>query len=124
MPGHDDNSIAAYPLAAACAAPSRAVVTAADRLLKNQRNEESEVASKAMRGRSGLGYMTRETFAQKLAVRILAHEGMTAIWRLHVAAADAYERAQFSVAATLIEIADAAEREWLLCRAGVKARAV
>jgi hypothetical protein len=68
--------------------------------------------------------MTRDTFAQKLAVRILAHEGMTAIWRLHVAAGDAYERAQFSVAAILIEIADAAEREWLLCQQRVKARSV
>ena len=64
--------------------------------------------------------MTRHTFAQTLAVRMLAREGMTAIWELHVAAASAYQRGQSSVAAMLIEIADAAEREWVLCRAGVR----
>ena len=45
---------------------------------------------------------------------MLAREGMPAIWRLHVAAADADRRGHSSVAAMLIEIADAAEREWLL----------
>jgi|HubBroStandDraft_3_1064219.scaffolds.fasta_scaffold284897_2 hypothetical protein len=64
--------------------------------------------------------MTRHTFAQKLAVRMLAREGMRVIWELHVAAAGAYQRGQSSVAAMLIEIADAAEQEWLLCRAGVR----
>ena len=67
--------------------------------------------------------MTRQTFAQKLAVRVLAREGMTAIWELHVAAAEAYQRGQSSVAAILIEIADAAEREWLLCCDGMSGRA-
>jgi hypothetical protein len=66
--------------------------------------------------------MTRQTFAQKLAVRVLAREGMTAIWELHVAAAEAYQRGQSSVAAILIEIADAAEREWLLCCDGTSGR--
>ena len=66
--------------------------------------------------------MTRQTFAQKLAVRILAREGMTAIWELHVAAAEAYQRGQSSVAAMLIEIADGAEREWLLCCHGMSGR--
>ena len=66
--------------------------------------------------------MTRQTFAQKLAVRMLAREGMTVIWELHVAAAGAYERGKSSVAAMLIEIADAAEREWLLCCDGMRAR--
>jgi len=58
--------------------------------------------------------MTRGTFAQRLAARLLAREGMTAIWQLHVAAADADRRGHPSVAAILIEIADAAEREWML----------
>ena len=66
--------------------------------------------------------MTRQSFAQKLAVRVLAGEGMTAIWELHVAAAEAYQRGQSSVAAILIEIADAAEREWLLCCDGTSGR--
>jgi hypothetical protein len=65
--------------------------------------------------------MTRQTFAQKLAVRALAGEGMTAIWELHVAAAECYQRGQSSVAAILIEIA-AAEREWLLCFDGTSGR--
>ena len=68
--------------------------------------------------------MTRQIFAQKLAIKMLAGEGMAAIWELHVAAAAAYQRGQSSVAAMLIEIADAAEREWLLCREGVRARSV
>jgi hypothetical protein len=59
--------------------------------------------------------MTRQIFARKLAVRMLAGEGITAIWGLNVAAAAAYRRGQSSAAAMLIEIADAAEREWLLC---------
>ena len=66
--------------------------------------------------------MTRQTFAQKLAVRVLAREGMTAIWELHVAAAEAYQHGQSSVATILIEIADAAEREWLLCCDGTSGR--
>jgi hypothetical protein len=47
---------------------------------------------------------------------------MTAIWELHVAAAEAYQRGQSSVAAMLIEIADGAEREWLLCCDGMYGR--
>jgi hypothetical protein len=59
--------------------------------------------------------MTRQIFARKLALRMLAGEGITAIWELNVAAAAAYRRGQSNAAAMLIEIADAAEREWLLC---------
>jgi hypothetical protein len=62
--------------------------------------------------------MTRQTFTQKLAVRVLAREGMTAIWELHVAAAEAYQRGHSSVAAMLIEIADAAEWEWRFAATG------
>ena len=62
--------------------------------------------------------MTRETFAERVAVRVMAREGMTAIWDFHIAAADAYRRGRTEVATMLIEIADAAEREWLFCRKG------
>jgi hypothetical protein len=62
--------------------------------------------------------MTRETFAEKLALRMLACEGIRAIWQLHVTAADAERRGQPAVAAILIEIADAAEREWRLAATG------
>jgi hypothetical protein len=68
--------------------------------------------------------MTRQIFARKLAVRMLAGEGITAIWELNVAAAAAYRRGQSSAAAMLVEIADAAEREWLLCLEDSGARPV
>jgi hypothetical protein len=66
--------------------------------------------------------MTRQIFAQKLAVRMLAGEGVTSIWQLHIAAAAADKRGQSSAAAMLIEIADAAEREWLPCGEAMRAR--
>jgi hypothetical protein len=57
--------------------------------------------------------MTRQTFADELALRILAHDKLPAIWELHLAAARAYSNGQANVAGMLIEIAEAAEREWL-----------
>lgn len=44
---------------------------------------------------------------------MLAREGIAAIWTLHLAAARAYRDGHKAMAATIIEIADAAEREWL-----------
>lgn len=60
--------------------------------------------------------MSRRTFVEKLASRMLASEGMTVIWDLHVTAAHAsYRHGQSCVSDMLIEIADAAaERAWLL----------
>ena len=51
--------------------------------------------------------------AEKLASRILARYGMTFIWDIHVAAATAYGSGHLAVAEDLIEIAEAAEQEWL-----------
>lgn len=62
--------------------------------------------------------MTRETFAQKLAFRMLAREGIGAIWKLYVTAAGANGRGQSGVAEILIDIADAAERQWRLAATG------
>ena len=62
--------------------------------------------------------MTRETFAQKLAFRMLAREGIGAIWKLYVTAAEAHGRGQAGVAEILIDIADAAERQWRLGATG------
>ena len=62
--------------------------------------------------------MTRETFVQKLAVRMLASEGIAAIWKLHVTATEAHGRSQSAVAEILIEIADSAERHWRLAATG------
>src|SRR5258707_10315605 len=58
------------------------------------------------------GPMTRHTFVERLALRVLAREGITAIWHLHIAAAQADAGGRPTAAAMLIEIADAAEREW------------
>jgi len=53
--------------------------------------------------------MIDRTLNEKLALKILANEGIEAIWRLHVAAADAYREGCPSVAASVTEIAEAAE---------------
>lgn len=62
--------------------------------------------------------MTRHSFTGRLALRVLAREGITAIWHLHIAAAEADGGGRASAAALLIEIADAAEREWRLAASG------
>ena len=46
---------------------------------------------------------------------MLARDGIAAIWTLHLAAARADRDGNKGMAATIIEIADAAEREWLRC---------
>ena len=49
-----------------------------------------------------------------IASRMLAHKGLAVIWELHVAAATAYRTGNFAAAASIMEIADAAEREWMM----------
>ena len=66
--------------------------------------------------------MTKPTAAETIASKTLAEHGIAAIWDFQVAAAAAYGLGQFAVAASLIEIADAAEQE-LLRRCEVEARA-
>jgi hypothetical protein len=46
---------------------------------------------------------------EKLTLKILANEGIEAIWRLHVDAADAYRSGCMTVAASVVEIVEAAE---------------
>ena len=53
--------------------------------------------------------MSHRTLNEKLALKILANEGIEAIWRLHIAAADAYRNGYLSTAASVVEIAEAAE---------------
>ena len=48
-----------------------------------------------------------------IALRMLARDGIAAIWKLQVAAAIAHRTGSPGVAASIIEIADAAEGEWL-----------
>jgi hypothetical protein len=51
--------------------------------------------------------------SERLASRMLAHTGVQAIWDMHVAASAAYGLGRADVVASLIEIAEAAEREWM-----------
>jgi len=48
-----------------------------------------------------------------IASRMLAHTGITAIWELQVAAGLAYRAGNARAAASIMELADAAEREWV-----------
>jgi len=57
--------------------------------------------------------MNGPTFTESLAVRLLARDGIAAIWQLHVAAAAAYRDGYQRAAETVLQIADAAERELL-----------
>jgi hypothetical protein len=50
---------------------------------------------------------------KRIAVSILAREGIEAIWKLHVAAAEAYRTGHARAAAAIVEIAEAAEHERL-----------
>ena len=53
---------------------------------------------------------------EKIAVSILAREGLAAIWKLHEAAADAHRTGHQRAAAAIVEIAEAAEEAWLSAR--------
>ena len=59
------------------------------------------------------------TPAEIVALSLLARDGIAAIWGLHLSAALAYQDGHEGVAAGIIEIADAAEREWLRAKAAV-----
>jgi hypothetical protein len=44
---------------------------------------------------------------------ILTRSGIGTIWRLHTAAAEVYQIGNPSATAAILELADAAEREWV-----------
>ena len=50
--------------------------------------------------------------AEKLARDMLERDGVAAIWELHIAALAAKEAGKLEVAASLVEVAEAAERLW------------
>jgi hypothetical protein len=52
------------------------------------------------------------TMTEKLALTILARDGIAAIWQLHLAAAEVHRAGNPSAAASILEIADAAEEAW------------
>jgi hypothetical protein len=56
--------------------------------------------------------MTR-TLSEKLALSILAREGIGAIWQLNEVAAEAHRTGHRLAAASLVKIADAAEDAWV-----------
>ena len=55
--------------------------------------------------------MAVSTFAEKIALELLADDGTSAVWQLHLVAATAYRGGNARAADALLEIADAAERE-------------
>jgi hypothetical protein len=54
-----------------------------------------------------------QTVIERIALRMLARDGVATIWQLQVAAGIAYRSGNPGPAASIIEIAEAAEREWL-----------
>jgi hypothetical protein len=55
----------------------------------------------------------RRTRAENLALTLLARDGIAAIWLTHLAAAQVFRQGHKAAAVAIIEIAEAAEREWL-----------
>jgi hypothetical protein len=53
------------------------------------------------------------TMTEKLALTMLAHEEIAAVWQLHLASAEAHRSGYASAAASISEIAEAAEEEWM-----------
>ena len=56
--------------------------------------------------------MHYQTLAEKVASSLLLQVGIAIIWKLHEDAATLYRVGNLVGAASLLEIADAAEREW------------
>jgi hypothetical protein len=53
-----------------------------------------------------------QTMTEDLALQMLARDGVAVIWRLNLAAAEAHRTGHPQSAATLIDLADAAEDAW------------
>lgn len=62
--------------------------------------------------------VARRTLNEELALSMLAREGIAAIWQLHIAAADADRTGHPAAAASILEIAEAAEEAWLRVEGG------
>jgi hypothetical protein len=62
---------------------------------------------------SPLGMISEQTPVEELASRMLAYRGISTIWDAHVAAAAAHGMGEPDLAASLIKLAEAAEKEWL-----------
>ena len=53
------------------------------------------------------------TATEKIAYRTLAHDGISAIWKLQIAAAEAHATGYPGSARVIMQIAEAAEQPWL-----------
>jgi hypothetical protein len=62
------------------------------------------------------------TLTKRIASRILAREGIAAIWTLHVAAAEAHRTGHLQSAAAILEIAEMAEEEALHANKRLRSR--
>jgi hypothetical protein len=83
---------------------------------------DDPTASRARRGVQGthctddqsrlvpVGCSSYRSIAEELASGMLAHSGIAVIWDLQLAAAHAKRNGKFEMAASLLEIAEAAER--------------
>jgi hypothetical protein len=54
-----------------------------------------------------------QTLTKDLALKMLAREGIAAIWQLNVAAAEAHRTGHPCAANCILELAEAAEEAWL-----------
>jgi hypothetical protein len=54
-----------------------------------------------------------DNLPEGIASRMLGHNGIAAIWQLQVAAGIAYRTGNVHAAISIMELADAAEREWM-----------
>jgi hypothetical protein len=57
------------------------------------------------------------TMTEKLALTMLARDGIAAIWQLHLASAEADRSGYPRAAASISEIAEAAEEAWMRAEA-------
>jgi len=56
----------------------------------------------------------RRSHVENIAFTMLERHGIAVMWELHLIAAKAYREGSKASAAAIIEIADAAERMWML----------
>lgn len=54
-----------------------------------------------------------DNLPDSIALRMLGHNGIAVIWQLQVAAGFVYRAGSLSAAVSIMELADAAEREWI-----------
>lgn len=56
---------------------------------------------------------SRNKLTQQLALSMLARDGIAAIWRLHLSAANAHRTGHPKAAESILDLAEAAEEAWL-----------